>query len=295
MIGIAVVILVVLVATAVVRAQAGPPRTQRTPAASKDSVDPVPQASVGALRAALLAWSAFPVDAVPRPLVLLDDPVTAPASGFATDDAKEAFLSGAFVTPATLPSGPQAAAGYSVISAADALGVMRSEGTPASNAPAPPTPLVITAVRFDAARFRTDRGTEVLPAWLFTLSGVADPAAVLAVASSSRFAAPAASLHRASVGAELAPDGRTATIMFVGAAPGHGPCTANYTIDQLASSTAVAIKVREIADTSVDGSTPGVSCTLVGHSRRVVIRLASPLGRRVLVDASTTGPVATAP
>ena len=48
-IGIAVVILVVLVATAVVHAQAGPPRTQRTPAASKDSVDPVPQASVGAL------------------------------------------------------------------------------------------------------------------------------------------------------------------------------------------------------------------------------------------------------
>jgi hypothetical protein len=294
-IGIGVVVLVVLAATAFVRAQAGPSPTQRTPKASRNRVDPIPQASVGALRAALSAWSGFPIEAEPRPLVLLDDPVTAPTSGFATDDAKEAFLSGALVTSTTLPSGPQTAAGYPVISAADALGVMRSEGTPASNPPAPPTPLVITAVRFDSARFRTDRGTEVLPAWLFTLSGVADPAAVLAVAPSSRFAAPAASLHRSSVDAELAPDDRTATIKFVGAAPGHGPCTANYTIDQLASSTAVAIKVREIADTSGNASTPAVFCADIGHSRRVVIRLASPLGGRVLVDATTTGPVATAP
>jgi hypothetical protein len=301
-IGIAVVILIAVAGTAAVRAQGGSRPARRTPSATKEQVDPAPRESVGALRTALAAWSAFPVAAAPRPLVLLDDPVSAPASGFATTDAKEAFLSGVFVTAATLPSGPGTAAGYPVMSASDALAVMRAEGTPAANAPAAPTPLIMIKARFATARFRTDRGTEVLPAWLFTFSDVADPAAVLAVAPSSRFLAPADSLHQSSVSAELAPDGRTATIRFVGAEPGAGPCQANYAVDQLASSTAVAIKVREIDDSPADGSTATApsggsfaACSQVGHSRQVVIRLAAPLGGRVLVDATTTGPVSTAP
>ncbi len=242
------------------------------------------------MRAALGAWSAYPIDAAPRPLVLIDGRVSAPASGFATNDAKEAFLSGAFVAPSTLPSGPETAAGYAVVSAGDALEAMRSEGTPAGGAPGPPAPLVITAARFDSAWFSTDRGTLVLPAWLFTLRGVADPAAVLAVAPSDQFSAPAASRHRSSVSAQLDADGRTATISFTGAKPGSGPCTASYTVDQLASSTAVAINVRATRD-----DTTNTVCAQVGYTRRAVIRLTSPLGARVLVDANTIGPVATAP
>ncbi len=289
MIGIAVAILVALAATAVVRAEAGSPQIRRTVKASKTSVDnAAPEASVREMRAALEAWSAFPIHAAPRPLVVLDDPVSAPASGFTTNDAKEAFLSGAFVAPATLLSGPLAAARYPGLSAADALGLMRSEGTPAGGAPAPPTPLVITTVRFDSAPFKTDRGVKVLPAWLFSFRGVVDPAAVLAVAPSSQFSAPATWLHQPSVGAQIDADGRTVTITFTGWQSGRGPCTASYTVDQLASSTAVAIKVRETRfETGL--------CDLVGHTRKAVVRLASPLGGRVLVDATTTGPVATAP
>src|SRR5437867_1536358 len=85
----------------------------------------VPRAALQELRVALRAWARFPVTASPRPLVLSADPVSAPEFGFRTDDAKEAFLSGAFIAPDALPSGPRHVAGYPVVTAAQALAVMR--------------------------------------------------------------------------------------------------------------------------------------------------------------------------
>jgi hypothetical protein len=219
--------------------------------------------------------------------VLTSDPVSAPAGGFRTDGDKEAFLSGAFVAPANLPSGPQSADGYPVMSAAQALAVMRAEGSPAGGSVRPPSPLMITAINLGTSSFETDRGTRLLPAWLISLQGVENPAAVLAVAPSSRYSPPSGS-NPASAGAQLGPNGRTVTITFVGAAPGRGPCTSDYTVDQLASDTAVAIRVRET-------SSRGGTCSLVGYSRHVDIVVASPLGGRVLVDAKTKAPVAIAP
>jgi hypothetical protein len=120
---------------------------------------------------------------------------------------------------------------------------------------------------------------------------VENPATVLAVAPSSVFPAPPESLHRQSVGARLAADGRTATITFVGAATGDGPCTADYTVDQLASKAAMSVRVREVRETRRSG----IICTAVGYSRQETIVLESPLRDRVLVDAATKGPVAIAP
>jgi len=248
----------------------------------------IPEIALRQLQAALEAWSTFPVHASPRPVVLTSDPVSAPPGGFRTDDSKLAFISGAFVAPATLPSGPQRADGYPVITAAQALAVMRAEGR-AGGTVHPPAPLMITTIRLGASPFETDRGTRMLPAWLFSFQGVEHPAAVLAVAPSARFSPP---FLYASSGARLGPNGRTATITFVGAAPGRGPCTSDYTVDQLASDTAVAIRVRE---TSSRGGSRGGGCSLVGYARHVDIVLASPLGGRVLVDATTKAAVATAP
>ena len=149
-------------------------------------------------------------------------------------------------------------------------------------------PLVITGVRFGMSSFETDRGARLLPVWLFTLQGVTDPASVLAVAASSRFAAPSESQGMASVSAELGPDGRTGTVYFVGAASGRGPCTADYTVDQLSSNVAIAVSVRETRH--AEGN-----CVSVGYGRHATIVLASPLGHRVLVDAATKGPVSVAP
>ncbi len=253
----------------------------------------IPPEAVAQLRSALDAWAKFPVDGSPRPFVLTSDPVSAPASGFRTVDAKEAFLTGLFVAPPNLPTGPGRAGGYPARTSAQALATMRDEGTPALGAPRPPTPLRITRVWFGRSSFGTDRGTRVLPAWMFAFSAVADPAAVLAVTPASLFRLPTQSFGAAQVGARIGADGRTTTITFVGTPLGQGPCTADYTIDQLASDTAIAILVRERS--RLDARSPGVACTDVGYARRQRIVLTSPLGNRVLVDAKTRSPVAIAP
>lgn len=252
----------------------------------------IPEVALRQLQAALEAWSTFPVHVSPRPVVLTSDPISAPVGGFRTDNGKLAFISGSFVAPATLPSGPQRDAGYPVVTAAQALAVMRAEGRSAGGTVHPPAPLVITTIRLGASPFETDRGTRMLPAWLFSFQGVEHPAAVLAVAPSARFSPPGQPFLYASAGARLGPNGRTVTVAFVGAAVGRGPCTSDYTVDQLASDTAVAIRVRE---TSSRGGSRGGGCSLVGYTRHVDIVLASPLGGRVLVDATTKAPVATAP
>src|SRR5439155_14902104 len=58
------------------------------------------------LPAALQAWVAFPVDASPRPIVLVDAPVNGPRGFYGSEKAKIAFASGAFDRPTRLPTGP---------------------------------------------------------------------------------------------------------------------------------------------------------------------------------------------
>jgi hypothetical protein len=55
-----------------------------------------------AARRAVAGWAEFPVGADPRPLVLLDGPVRVD-KGFATGDAKLAFLRGVVEAAAEVP------------------------------------------------------------------------------------------------------------------------------------------------------------------------------------------------
>jgi hypothetical protein len=235
-----------------------------------------------ALSAAVKAWASFPVNEHPRELVLTGDDVV--PGGFPSNDTKEAFLSGLFVSPPTLPTGPSNAGGFPLVTSQAALETMRSEGTPG---PGHPAPLVISGVSLGTGSFNTDRGTQVLPAWMFTFDGVTNPAAVLAVAASSRFPLPATSSVAPGVGASTA-TGRTLDISFVGAAAGAGPCTADYALDARESKTAVAVSIRQTRY----GDGTEVVCAAVGYQRHVRLRLTAPLRNRVLVDAATKGPVA---
>jgi hypothetical protein len=241
----------------------------------------VPGPGAGRMRQVLRDWSAFPASATPRPLVLTGPPVADPASGFPGGDAKLAYLEGAFDLPATLPPGPAAAAGFPLITARQATLVLRSV---AAKGPPVTSRLKVTGVRLGTAVFGTDRGARQLPAWLFGLAGVRDPAGVLAVAASRIFAP----RGRAANGlpfvddARLGPEGRTLTVRFFGAASGTGPCTAGYSVTQAASRAAVAVAVEEHAHG--DGS---VLCPAVGYARHVTVALAAPLGGRVLVDAAS--------
>ncbi len=274
---------------------ATPPVTAPAPTSTTSTTTPIPATDRSALEDALQTWTSFPVHASPRPLVLTTDPVAAPASGFATDDAKEAFLSGLFTAPARLPAAPSEAGGYEVVGAVGAVGAlafMRASGSRAPGQTHPPSPLVVDAVRFGSASFGTDRGRRTLPAWFFSFRGVQDPSAVLAVAPSLRFFPAGVTPGTAQLDARIAPDGRTLTVTFTGSPPGPGPCGLDYTIDQLATDTAVAITVRPLAHEPP--LPPHVACPLIGAIRHQAVTLAAPLGDRVLVDARTKAPVAIA-
>lgn len=242
---------------------------------------------------ALRAWANFPVNVTPRPLVFIDEPVKAPDGGFTTGDTKEAFVEGAFTAPPGLPSGPPDTDGYPIVDAQAALAVMRSEGLPPpSGGPAPViVPLAITRVELGSAPFITDRGTRSFPVWMFSFDGAANPAKVLAVAPQYFFPIPQDARGRSGPGAQLAPDGRTLNLSFGGAAEGTGPCTADYTVDQTESATAVAIDVRETRA----GNGQEVACNLVAYPRHASIVLDAPLGNRVLISGATKGAISTAP
>ena len=77
---------------------------------SVGSGSPAPQTGQAGrqLEQALRPWSAFPVSASPRPLVLTGPGIAGPRSGFPDGPAKLAYLEGAITAPAVLPPGPAA-------------------------------------------------------------------------------------------------------------------------------------------------------------------------------------------
>lgn len=234
----------------------------------------------------LQAWTAFPVHASPRPIVLVGSPVLGP-SKFPDGHAKEDFISGAFDRPAQLPAGPATADGYPLMGSDGAFVVLRSQfhsivsGPPSSPAG---TRLTITSARFGSGTFLTDRGDRTMPAWLFSFAGVDDPVAVLAVAPAAQWSPPgrvAGGLGASFAnGAIIGGDHQALTVGFTGAASGTGPCTATYALRLTESSTAVVVTVIEYSHNS-----PTTVCTLVGYERTASAVLTAPLGGRVVVDA----------
>ena len=245
--------------------------------------------SAGELTRALRAWAGFPVAATPRPLVLLQGDVLDPENGFPSDDSKTAYGNGQITPPPVWPPAPRASLGWPVDSAAAAFTTLT---TPESNVLGSPPPLHATGVQFGAGPFLTDRGWRTLPAWLFSLSGVQNPAKVLAVAPSALYTAAATHGGRSpsqlsvTVGAER----RRIVANFAGAPAGSGPCTASSTLRIKESRHAVAVRV--VAHPHLGRLRAGVACALVAYPRHASARLAAPLGARVVVDAQNDGAAA---
>lgn len=231
------------------------------------------------LRRALAVWSSFPVNASPRPLVIVGPFVNPPASGFSNGTTKLAFVQGSITYPSPVwPPAPTNTSGYSTISPSTALQALTPP--PGKAAPAT-TPLIVTSVKFGSSIFQTDRGTRSLPAWYFWFQGVSDPAAVLAVYPSNLFLPshlPSGRGIRVE-GAVLGSDGRTLRLAFGGAPSGSGPCTADYSVTTAASTKAVAVAIDEHLHDS------GMPCAIPGKLRYVTTTLSVPLGNRVLVNA----------
>jgi hypothetical protein len=236
---------------------------------------------------ALQLWGGFPVNRKPRLLIPLDGYVLNPEYGFSDDSTKMAFDNGQIMPPDNWPAAPPLSLGYPIVGAA---GAFKTLTTPTTNVLGTPPPLHATGAQLGSGLFLTDRGWKVLPAWVFSISEVHNPAKVLAVAPSALYAAPPDrdGYSPGQISVTVTQFGRHITANFAGAPAGSGPCTASYSLSVKESKHVVAVVV--IAHNHTVGKT-SVACALVAVSRHASAQLRRSLGPRVLIDAKTDGAV----
>lgn len=250
------------------------------PGGATDGVGRAAPPTAGRPADALAKWQAFPVSADPRPLVLTRGAVIDPATGFLTGEDKLAYIAGNFEFATAVPDAPATSGGYAIVSAKAALGRLREAG---SNQPAAGSLRIIKASLVQAT-FGTDRGPRALPAWRFELDQVRDPVQVLAVDSQHLWRATGGGSAGMDRSASLGGDGRSVTFSFYGSPPGPPPCGADYTADVVESRTAVVVTPRPI-EPKGQASSSTVACPAIAAQRTVTVRLATPLGARVLLTA----------
>jgi hypothetical protein len=251
------------------------------------------QSVAARLDRALHAWAGFPARSSPRPVVLLQGDLLNPVHGFPDDSSKEAFDNGQITPPASWPGSPTRSMGFPVIGASAAFTILT---TPTSHPVGSSPPLVTTSVQLGSGLFLTDRGWRALPAWLFSFTGVENPAKVVAVGPSAIYPAPATSAATAPapLSVTTAPGSRHIVANFAGAPAGTGTCTASYTLSIKESPEAVAIAVRSHPHPAPPG-VGDVACALVAVLRHASAELNAPIGPRVVVDAASEAASVTAP
>jgi len=162
------------------------------------------------------------VKASPRPWVLTGPTINDPAAGFPNGDAKQAYLSGAMDLAIALPTGTRMPNGQHIITASKAFAKLRAMGAADQRGR---TRLTITEVRLGSGTFSTDRGPRSLSTRDFFLTGLPQPAQVLAIPAADRWPRPGMpATDVAQFHATIAAGGRQATISFRGAPPGNGHC-----------------------------------------------------------------------
>jgi hypothetical protein len=241
--------------------------------------------------AALAAWSDFPANANPRPIIVFDRTLEhiGPAGFSSAPDRKldwgcnKFVLAPGITLPATAPGSATAAGvSYRALGAVEAYSeLIATRAGFASQAAQCPTarPFVIKDVRWQVASFPTDRGTMQMSAWLFDISEIdaylgysaVDPGAFWRNRVSSEGMA----------GGHISADGLILTLGTTGGPETPGPCGEDLSASAAESDTAVAVVIASRFHTPP----PGGGCALVGYFRTVTVRLSRPLGGRVLVDA----------
>jgi hypothetical protein len=205
-------------------------------------------------------WASFPVDADPRPLVLLGERVNV-KEGFTDDDGKIAFIEGRVDADGKVP--PEAAEAFAQLA-------KPAEGNPR---------IKVLSVHKGTAAFPTDRGGRDLPAWIFELTQTLGPVAVLAIK-------PEYEAGYATFQAKVSADGVTLTVTMAKASP---PCPGEPRItlepQWLESATAVAVGLKQVIGPVEPGEKGNCAHDAALHMAEYPIRLDRPLGNRVLVDS----------
>ncbi len=243
--------------------------------------------------AVLQQWADFPVQRTPRPIVVLGD-TRIRVKGFSTDNAKIALMQGKLALETALPEGPETVEAkltdgtftLPAISARQAYDVIVAAGDPGAAADVDPAPLRITKVAAGTAEFRTDRGELTLPAWLFTAVETTQPLAVPMLAESAfwRLDVP----NYGGGGASIAADGVTLTVhMMKTPEPCPGMPTERFEAEVAESATAVTVGMRLVESSPAAAPGRRGECVddLVHRTQPYTIRLAQPLGNRVLVGS----------
>jgi hypothetical protein len=230
--------------------------------------------------AVLQAWRSFPADASPRPPVLTGPAVLDPRSGFPTDQDKESYEAGRFDLATALPATPATGGGYPVVSAKAAFERLQATHQNATVQGRPLPTLRIVTAALGQAYFDTDRGRRQLPAWRFGLERFASPIWVLAVQPTALWTAKPLSATDLGFRATPGPDGRTLRLDFIGGPDEPTVCGITYTASAVESSTAAVIRLVSKHQRRARGNQ---NCLPIGYSRTVTLRLAKPLGGRVLL------------
>jgi hypothetical protein len=293
----AVAITVVIIVLAVGRSghsatEAGPAGSESAAADGSSSAAPAstpPAPTSSRLIGDAAAWADFPVNATPRPVVLLGQVIDDPHTGFHDGDSKLAYIEGRLKLATTLPDAPATQDGYELRSAAAAVHLMQNpEG---KNAPTSAT-LQITDIQLVEHIFPTDRGERALPAWQFGIAGVDDPAFVLAIAPSEQFD-PVPGRGDGGPSITVGADGRDLTVPFIARHTSTGPCDAGFTqtLQVIETPNVVVLNVQTIIEQPSAAPSPA-ACGLVGHIPQPdpgqpatrTVSLDHPLGARVVID-----------
>lgn len=212
-------------------------------------------------------WSEFPVGDTPRPLVLVGPRVRA-AAGFATSEAKQAFIEGVLDLKVDVPARVLRALGRRDIQVGSRV----------------QHPLTIIAAERAQTEFMTDRGSQRLPSWRLTAEDALGPIWVLDPDLGDWRPAARAGGHppdlpspgqdpgaRVQVGA----DDRSLLVDWLGAVPEFERYATSTVIESPTAFAVVAI--------GEDVGPPGHR-TLAGRVHRVPGVLQQPVGARVFVD-----------
>jgi hypothetical protein len=225
---------------------------------------------VRAARRAVAGWAEFPVGADPRPLVLLNGPVRVD-KGFATGDAKLAFLRGVVEIEAEVPE--------------EAVRLLRRSAAGAG--PRPRGQLRVVAAERSEAEFATDRGHQRLPAWRLEAADTLGPIWVLTGEAQARCWSPSTPASEERIGPHML---RSGTVRADGrklAAEFTGGSERLFRYDAEVIETLGAVCVVPLPRMAVRLA-PGTAITAEGHLRKVRVTLAERLGGRVLVNLDGT-------
>jgi hypothetical protein len=209
----------------------------------------------------LAAWAGFPVNAEPRPLVLMGSTVRV-GGGFRSREAKLAFLSGAIDSVMPLP-----------------VGLLEALSPDGRRRGAMPSVHVVGALR-TSAEFNTDRGLISLSAWAVSLREAYGRVYVLdpLVAATAWWPAGLPAHGEDSWQAHLHEDAQTLTVTFDGWAGTDYPRVAVFESDTAVVVEPVAVHrpMPFLDEHNLDGDE-----RVFDHELEV--RLGSPLDARVLL------------